>query len=163
MGAKKISHTRRSTMCGLKKLASGVFLESWKVLAEWRRWRPRRKRTKNIKSPGYPGWLNDEPVLVKYSCVVMLRVVATITDFAMNKLNWSQHILLVFLDFENLADGWHAHYMGFAVHMLASLPTITVRVWHCWPTINLCDISWICDGVYVHTGALAEAMSNMCA
>ena len=27
MGAKKFSHTHRSTMCGLKKLASGVFPE----------------------------------------------------------------------------------------------------------------------------------------
>ena len=33
MGAKYFSHTRRLTMCGLKKLASGVFPESWKVLA----------------------------------------------------------------------------------------------------------------------------------
>ena len=55
MGAKKFSHTHRSTMCGLKKLASGVFPESSKVLAE----RRRRKRTKNNKSPGYPGWLNE--------------------------------------------------------------------------------------------------------
>ena len=50
IGARKIFHTHRSTMCGLKKLASGVFPESWKVLAEWRRpqWRRwRRKRTKN--------------------------------------------------------------------------------------------------------------------
>ena len=59
MGAKKFSHTHRSTMCGLKKLASGVFPESWKVLAELRRQR-RRKRTKNNKSPGYPGWLTEE-------------------------------------------------------------------------------------------------------
>ena len=56
MGAKKFSHTHRSTVCGLKKLASGVFPESWKVLAEQRR---RRKWTKNNKSPGYPGWLNE--------------------------------------------------------------------------------------------------------
>ena len=52
----------RSTMCGLKKSAWGVFPESWKVLAEqrrrWgRRWQ-RRKQTKNNKSPGYSGWLN---------------------------------------------------------------------------------------------------------
>ena len=33
MGAKKFSDTHRSTMCGLMKLASGVFPESWKVLA----------------------------------------------------------------------------------------------------------------------------------
>ena len=61
MGAKKFSHTHRLTMCGLKKLASAVFPESWKVLAERRqRWRRRRrKRTKNNKSPGYPGWLNE--------------------------------------------------------------------------------------------------------
>ena len=53
-------HTHRLTTCGLKKLASGVFLERWKVLAEqWRR--RRQKRTKNNKSPGYPGWLNDDP------------------------------------------------------------------------------------------------------
>ena len=57
MGAKKFSHTHRSTMCGLKKLASMVFLESWKVLAERRWWPRRRKRTKNSKSPVYPGWL----------------------------------------------------------------------------------------------------------
>ena len=31
MGAKKFSHTHRLTMCGLKKLASGVFPESWSV------------------------------------------------------------------------------------------------------------------------------------
>ena len=58
MGTKKFSHTHRSTMWGLKKLASGVFPESWKVLAERRR---RQKRTKNNKSPGYPGWLNKYP------------------------------------------------------------------------------------------------------
>ena len=59
MDAKKFSHTHSSTVCGLKKLASGVFPESWKVLAERRRRRRRRrKRTKNNKSPGYPGWLN---------------------------------------------------------------------------------------------------------
>ena len=39
-------------MCGSKKLASGVFPEGSKVLAE-RRWRRQRKRTKNNKSPGY--------------------------------------------------------------------------------------------------------------
>ena len=46
-------------MCGLKQLASKVFPESWKVLAELRRRRRRkqRKRTKNNKSPGYPGWV----------------------------------------------------------------------------------------------------------
>ena len=59
MGVKNFSHTYRSTMCGLKKLASGVFPESWKVLAERRRQR-RRKRAKNNKSPGYPGWLNNQ-------------------------------------------------------------------------------------------------------
>ena len=37
-------------MCSLKKLASGVFPESWKVLTERRR-RRRRKRTKNNKPP----------------------------------------------------------------------------------------------------------------
>ena len=37
MGAKKISHIHRSTMCGFNKLASGVFPESCKVLAERRR------------------------------------------------------------------------------------------------------------------------------
>ena len=58
MGAKIFSNTQRSTMCGLKKLASGVFPESWKVLAERRRRHRTRKRTKNNKSPGYPGWLN---------------------------------------------------------------------------------------------------------
>ena len=35
-GTKIFSHTLRLTMCGLKKLASRVFLESWKVLAEGR-------------------------------------------------------------------------------------------------------------------------------
>ena len=59
MGAKNVSHTHRSTMYGLKKLDSGVFLESWKVLAERRRRRQIQKRTKNNKSPSYPGWLND--------------------------------------------------------------------------------------------------------
>ena len=39
MGAKIFSHTHRSTMCGLKKLSSGVFPESWKVLAERRQQR----------------------------------------------------------------------------------------------------------------------------
>ena len=64
MGANKFSHTHiRLTMCGLKKLASGVFLESWKVLAE-RRW---QKRTKNNKSPGYPGWLNE---FEKFTCKI---------------------------------------------------------------------------------------------
>ena len=58
MGAKNFSNTQRSTMCGLKKLASGVFPESWKVLAERRRRHRTRKRTKNNKSPGYPEWLN---------------------------------------------------------------------------------------------------------
>ena len=58
MGAKKFSHTHRLTMCGLKKLASGVFPESWKVLAERRRQRRWWKRTKNNKSPCYPGGLN---------------------------------------------------------------------------------------------------------
>ena len=60
MGAKIFFHTHRLTTCGLKKLASGVFPERWKVLAEQRR-RRRQKRTKNNKSPGYPGWLNDDP------------------------------------------------------------------------------------------------------
>ena len=59
MGAKNFSHTHRSTMSGLKKLASEVFLESWKVLAERQRWWRRQKRTKSNKSPGYPGWLNE--------------------------------------------------------------------------------------------------------
>ena len=47
-------------MCGLKKLSSGVFPESWKVLAERRRRRLRRRRRKRTqkKSPSYPGWLN---------------------------------------------------------------------------------------------------------
>ena len=62
MGAKKFSHTHRSIMCGLKKLASGGFPESWKVLAEQRRQRQRRRRrwkwTKNNKSLCYPGWHN---------------------------------------------------------------------------------------------------------
>ena len=31
MGAKVFSHTHKLTMCGLKKLASGVFPESWSV------------------------------------------------------------------------------------------------------------------------------------
>ena len=31
MGAKIFSHTHKLTMCGLKKLASGVFPESWSV------------------------------------------------------------------------------------------------------------------------------------
>ena len=57
MGAKIFSHTNRLTMCCLKELASGVFLESWKVLAE-RWWGRLRKRTKHNKSPGYPRWLN---------------------------------------------------------------------------------------------------------
>ena len=62
---KIFSHTHRSTMCGLKKLASGVIPESWKVLAERRRRRRRRrKRTKNNKSPGYPGWLNYNLILL---------------------------------------------------------------------------------------------------
>ena len=34
MGANNFSNTHRLTMCGLKKLSSGVFTESWKVLAE---------------------------------------------------------------------------------------------------------------------------------
>ena len=34
MGARNFSHTNRLTICGLKKLASGVFPESWKVLAQ---------------------------------------------------------------------------------------------------------------------------------
>ena len=73
MGAKKFSHTHRSTMCGLKKLASGVFLQSWKVLAErrrrrWQQRRRRRKRTKNNKSPGNPGWLNDQLIKVVVVC-----------------------------------------------------------------------------------------------
>ena len=47
MGVKNFSHTHRSTMCGLKKLASQVFSESWEVLAE----RRRRRRTKNNSPP----------------------------------------------------------------------------------------------------------------
>ena len=52
-------HTHRSTMCDLKKLTSGFFPESWKVLAErWqRRRRRRRKKTENNESPGYSGSL----------------------------------------------------------------------------------------------------------
>ena len=56
MGANNFSHTHSSTMCGLKKSVSGVFPETWKVLAERRR---RRKRPKNNTSPGYQGWLNE--------------------------------------------------------------------------------------------------------
>ena len=41
------SHAHSLTICGLKKLASGVLPETWKVLAE----RLRRSRTKNNKSP----------------------------------------------------------------------------------------------------------------
>ena len=67
MGANIFSHTHRLTMCELKELASGVFLESWKELAERRRRRRRRKRTKNNKFPGYRGDLNidsDRPLLI---------------------------------------------------------------------------------------------------
>ena len=47
------------TLSGLKK--SGVFPESWNVLAEWQRGRKRRQQwTKNNKSPGYPGWHNND-------------------------------------------------------------------------------------------------------
>ena len=59
MGTKKSSHTHRLTMCGLKKLAWEVFPESWKVLAERRRWRWRLKRTKNNNFHGYPGGINN--------------------------------------------------------------------------------------------------------
>ena len=60
-GCQNFFLTHRSTMCGLKKLASGVFPESCKVLAEWRWWwRRQRQRTKNNKSPGYPGWLKND-------------------------------------------------------------------------------------------------------
>ena len=55
MCTKTFSYTHKSTMCGLKKLASAVFPESWKTLAE----RRRRKRTKNTKSLGYQGWLTE--------------------------------------------------------------------------------------------------------
>ena len=48
----------------LEELASGVFPESWKVLAERRPWRRQRKQTKNKKSPGYPGWLNNYMALI---------------------------------------------------------------------------------------------------
>ena len=50
-------------MCGLKKLASGVFPESWKVLAErwWRRLAV-VETDQNNKSPGSPGRLNDQSV-----------------------------------------------------------------------------------------------------
>ena len=58
MSTKIFSHPHRLTMCGLKKLASAVLQESWKVLAEWQRWR-RPKWTKNNKSPCYAGCLND--------------------------------------------------------------------------------------------------------
>ena len=93
---------------------------------------------------------------------VLLGLGLRLRSLILLKTNWIDlNIFFVILDFQNLADGWHAHYMGFAVHMLASLPTITVHVWPCWPTINLCDISWICDGVYVHSGARVAAMSNM--
>ena len=63
----KVNLWEKKTLQKKKKLASGVFPESWKVLAEWRRrrwqwrWRRRwqqRKRTENNKSPGYPEWLN---------------------------------------------------------------------------------------------------------
>ena len=56
IGANNSFNTHRLTMCGLKKLASGVFPENWEVLAEQRR--RRQKRTKNNKCPSYPGWLN---------------------------------------------------------------------------------------------------------
>ena len=42
-------------MCGLKKLASGVFLGSWKVLAERWRWRWRRQRRQNGGGGGGDG------------------------------------------------------------------------------------------------------------
>ena len=55
MDAKNFSHTYRLTMCGLKKLASGIFPESWKVLAQRRRQQRKgtekqylRKHKKNI-------------------------------------------------------------------------------------------------------------------
>ena len=49
MSAKIFFHIHRLTMCGLKKLASGVLLESWKVLGE-QQWQ-QQKQTKNNKSP----------------------------------------------------------------------------------------------------------------
>ena len=75
MCAKNVSNTHKLTMFGLKKLASGVFPESWKVVAEWcwrwqrrRRWQRQRKRTKNNKSPSYPGWLKYVYVCLMCAC-----------------------------------------------------------------------------------------------
>ena len=48
-------------MCGLK-IASGVFLESWKLVADGQ-WR-RQKRTKN--SPRLHGWLIKERAIYIY-------------------------------------------------------------------------------------------------
>ena len=82
MGAKHFSHTHRSTMCGLNKLASGVFPKNCKVLAERRRWRRRRKRTKNNMYPGDAGWLNYEISLRLYCkpvCVCFQNVVDIFT------------------------------------------------------------------------------------
>ena len=55
MGTKKFCHTHRSTMCGLKKLVSRVFPESWKVLAE-RRWRRRWLKRGDFMSVSQSCW-----------------------------------------------------------------------------------------------------------
>ena len=67
MGAKKFSHTHRSTMCGLKKLASGVFPESWKVLAERRRRRRRRDGGNGPKTISPPVTRGDLMISSKWS------------------------------------------------------------------------------------------------
>ena len=80
MGIKIFSHTQRLIMCDLKKLASGVFPESWKVLAEqWQRrqWRQQRKWTKNsppltqgdLKMANIMGWL--QWVILKFDHIMI--------------------------------------------------------------------------------------------
>ena len=70
MGTNFFSYTHRLTMCGLKKLASGVFRGSWKVLAGWQHWwwwwQWWWKWAKNIKSRGSQGGLNDSFALVNH-------------------------------------------------------------------------------------------------
>ena len=56
MGSNFFSHTNRLTSCDLKKLATGDFPESWKLLAERRR--RLRKRTQSNKFSAYLGRLD---------------------------------------------------------------------------------------------------------
>ena len=105
----KIFPPHKSTMCCLKKLASGVFPESWKVLAERRRQQQRqwkRTWTKNNKSPGYPGWLNNSN---SYNTGTSLLANGTWIFNTKHVLPWIKRFPIVYTYYSSIKMLSHQH------------------------------------------------------